>query len=78
MSFLRALFAPLGIAMIDASHPATRAAAAPVLSAALEKAGDIAAKVYIDYQALRAVLNLDIAAKGAGTNQGHSETLIGV
>jgi len=45
VSFLRALFAPLGIAVIDASHPATRAAAAPVLSAALEKAGDIAAKV---------------------------------
>jgi bacillithiol synthase len=45
VSFLRALFAPLGIAVIDASHPATRDAAAPVLSAALEKAGDIAAKV---------------------------------
>ena len=45
VSFLRALFAPLGIAVIDASHPATRAAAKPVLSAALEKAGDIAAKV---------------------------------
>jgi uncharacterized protein YllA (UPF0747 family) len=45
VSFLRALFAPLGIAVIDASHPATRAAAAPVLSAALDKAGDIAAKV---------------------------------
>ena len=45
VSFLRALFAPLGIAVIDAWHPATRAAAAPVLSAALEKAADIAAKV---------------------------------
>jgi bacillithiol biosynthesis cysteine-adding enzyme BshC len=45
VSFLRALFAPLGIAVIDASNPATRAAAAPVLSAALEKAGDIAARV---------------------------------
>jgi bacillithiol biosynthesis cysteine-adding enzyme BshC len=45
VSFLRALFAPLGIAVIDASHPATRAAAKPVLSAALEKAGDIAARV---------------------------------
>jgi bacillithiol biosynthesis cysteine-adding enzyme BshC len=45
VSFLRALLAPLGISVIDAWHPATRAAAAPVLSAALEKAGDIAAKV---------------------------------
>lgn len=45
VSFLRALFAPLGIAVIDASHLSTRAAAKPVLSAALEKAGDIAAKV---------------------------------
>src|SRR5450759_5012799 len=45
VSFLRALFAPLGIAVIDASHPATRAAAKPVLSAALERAGDIAARV---------------------------------
>jgi uncharacterized protein YllA (UPF0747 family) len=45
VSFLRALFAPLGIAVIDAWHPATRAAAAPVLSAALEKAGDIAARI---------------------------------
>jgi bacillithiol biosynthesis cysteine-adding enzyme BshC len=41
--FLRALFAPLGISVIDASHPATRAAAKPILSAALEKADDIAA-----------------------------------
>ena len=41
--FLRALFAPLGISVLDASHPATRAAAKPVLSAALEKADDIAA-----------------------------------
>ncbi len=45
VSFLRALFAPLGIAVIDAWHPATRAAAAPLLSSALQKAGDIAAKI---------------------------------
>jgi bacillithiol synthase len=45
VSLLRALLAPLGIAVIDAWHPATRSAAAPVLSAALEKAGDIAARV---------------------------------
>ncbi len=43
--FLRALLAPLGIAVIDASHPATRALAKPALSAALEKAGEIAARV---------------------------------
>ena len=43
--FLRALFAPLGIAVIDAWHPATRAAAAPLLSSALQKAADIAAKI---------------------------------
>jgi uncharacterized protein YllA (UPF0747 family) len=42
VEFLRALFAPLGIAVIDASHSATRAAARPVLNAALEKADDIA------------------------------------
>lgn len=45
VAFLRALFAPLGIAVIDASHPATRAAAKSVLSAALEKADEIAAAV---------------------------------
>ena len=45
VSLLRALFAPLGIAVIDASHRATRAAAKPVLSAALEKAGAIAERV---------------------------------
>ncbi len=45
VAFLRALFAPLGIAVIDASHPDTRAAAKPVLSAALAKADEIAAAV---------------------------------
>ncbi len=45
VAFLRALFAPLGIAVIDASHPDTRATAKPVLSAALEKADEIAAAV---------------------------------
>jgi uncharacterized protein YllA (UPF0747 family) len=42
VNFLRALFAPLGISVIDASHPATRAAAQTVLSDALKKADDIA------------------------------------
>ncbi|MFL5640639.1 MAG: bacillithiol biosynthesis cysteine-adding enzyme BshC [Gemmatimonadaceae bacterium] len=45
VSFLRGLFAPLGIAVIDASHPATRAAAKPVLAAALGKAADLAARL---------------------------------
>jgi uncharacterized protein YllA (UPF0747 family) len=45
VSFLRALFEPIGIAVIDAWHPATRAAAGPILGAALEKGGDIAAKI---------------------------------
>jgi bacillithiol biosynthesis cysteine-adding enzyme BshC len=42
VSFLRELFAPLGIAVIDASHPATRAAAKPVVTKALELASEIA------------------------------------
>ncbi len=45
VAFIRALFAPLGIAVIDASHPATRTAANPVLSAALENADEIATAV---------------------------------
>jgi bacillithiol biosynthesis cysteine-adding enzyme BshC len=45
VSFLRELFAPLGIAVIDASHPATRAAANPVVTRALELAGEIANSV---------------------------------
>lgn len=45
VAFLRALFAPLGIAVIDASHSATRAAARPVLNAALKKADEIAGAV---------------------------------
>ena len=38
IAFLRALFEPLGIAVLDAAHPATRAAALPVLRGALENA----------------------------------------
>jgi uncharacterized protein YllA (UPF0747 family) len=45
VSFLRELFAPLGIAVIDASHPATRAAANPVVTKALELASEIAEAV---------------------------------
>jgi len=45
VAFLRALFEPLGIAVIDASHPATRGAARPLLADALIKAATIAARV---------------------------------
>jgi uncharacterized protein YllA (UPF0747 family) len=45
VSFLRALFEPLGIAVIDASHPATREAAKPVLVDALRHSAVISAKV---------------------------------
>jgi bacillithiol biosynthesis cysteine-adding enzyme BshC len=46
VAFLRELFAPLGIAVIDASHPATRAAANPVVTKALELASEIADSVH--------------------------------
>jgi uncharacterized protein YllA (UPF0747 family) len=54
VAFIRALFAPLGIAVIDASHAATRAAAKPVLSAALKKADDIATAVSVRNRELEA------------------------
>jgi bacillithiol synthase len=45
VSFLRALLGPLGIAVLDASHSATRAAAGSVLVQALERASEIATAV---------------------------------
>jgi bacillithiol synthase len=45
VSFLRELLAPLGIAVVDASHSATRAAAKPFLVKALERAPEIAANL---------------------------------
>lgn len=45
VGFLRALLEPVGIAVIDASHPATRAAARAVLSGALVNAREIAERV---------------------------------
>ena len=45
VTFLRALLSPLGIAVIDASHPATRSAAHPVLAKALGSASEIASSV---------------------------------
>ena len=45
VAFLRALFEPLGIAVLDASHAATRAAARPLLAQALGKASEIATSI---------------------------------
>ncbi len=45
VALLRELFAPLGIAVLDASHTATRGAALPVLRAALEKSELIAKRL---------------------------------
>ena len=41
VAMLRLLLEPLGIAVLDASHPATRAAANPVLEAALDRAVEV-------------------------------------
>ncbi len=43
VALLRALLEPLGIAVLDASHPAVRQAGAGVLHLALDRAGDVAA-----------------------------------
>ena len=45
VSLLRELFAPLGIAVLDAAHAATRSSALPVLRSALEKSGLIAERL---------------------------------
>ena len=47
VSLLRRLFAPLGISVIDASHPALRGASRGVLSAALEHSSDIADRIKV-------------------------------
>lgn len=54
VGFLRALFAPLGISVIDASHDATRAAAAPILQEALRQAAAIAANIAEQNRAIEA------------------------
>ncbi|HET7614728.1 MAG TPA: bacillithiol biosynthesis cysteine-adding enzyme BshC [Gemmatimonadaceae bacterium] len=54
VGFLRALFAPLGIAVIDASHAATRSAAGPILQKALRHAAEIAANVAEQNRAIEA------------------------
>jgi len=45
VALLRALLAPLGMPVIDASHPAVLAASAPTLALALERGGDIDASL---------------------------------
>jgi len=41
VTLLRTLLAPLGVPVLDASHPAVHSASAPILTLALERAGDI-------------------------------------
>ncbi|OYV71838.1 MAG: hypothetical protein B7Z72_06090, partial [Gemmatimonadetes bacterium 21-71-4] len=43
VALLRGLLEPLGIAVLDASHPAVRHAGAKMLDSALQRAGDVAA-----------------------------------
>jgi bacillithiol biosynthesis cysteine-adding enzyme BshC len=45
LTFLRALLEPFGIPVLDASHPAVRRAAAPVLQSALRDAGAVRSAV---------------------------------
>ena len=50
---LRAILQPLGIAVLDASHPAVRRAAAPVLFGALEKAPALERALAERFEAIR-------------------------
>ena len=59
VAFLREVFEPLGIAVIDASHAATRAAARPVLAEALKKSAEVASRI--------AARNREIEAAGFAT-----------
>lgn len=45
VSLLRELFAPLGIAVLDASHEAVREASAPVVRLALERADELSRRI---------------------------------
>jgi uncharacterized protein YllA (UPF0747 family) len=45
VAFLRALLEPLGMAVLDASHPAVRAASLPILTSALQRGDSIARAV---------------------------------
>ena len=54
VSQLRALLEPLGIAVLDASHPAVRRTAEPVIGRALEKAPAVEQALRARYEAIRA------------------------
>ncbi|MEO8561474.1 MAG: bacillithiol biosynthesis BshC [bacterium] len=54
VALLRELLAPLGVAVLDASHAAVYAASAPTIAVALERAGDIEALLARRSTALRA------------------------
>lgn len=54
VELLRQLLQPLGIAVLDASHPVVRARAMPLLHRALERAGDVHDAVAATSQAIRA------------------------
>ncbi|HUF66425.1 MAG TPA: bacillithiol biosynthesis cysteine-adding enzyme BshC [Gemmatimonadaceae bacterium] len=51
---LRGVLEPFGITVLDAAHPATRAAASPVLMSALERAHDVAGMVQQRSEEIRA------------------------
>lgn len=52
VELLRALFAPLGISVLDASHDAVRRRSAPVIRLALERADDIATAISANNSAI--------------------------
>jgi bacillithiol biosynthesis cysteine-adding enzyme BshC len=54
LALLRRVLEPLGIAVLDAAHPAVRAAGAPLLRDALREAGAIEQALSVREQALRA------------------------
>jgi bacillithiol synthase len=54
VTHLRGLFAPLGIAVLDASHPGVRNAAEPVLLRALESAAQVERALRQRFDAIRA------------------------
>lgn len=53
LHLLRHIFEPLGIAVLDASHPAVRESAAPVLRSALDRAADIEGALRARHDAIR-------------------------
>lgn len=55
LQHLRALLEPLGIAVFDASHPAYRKTAEPILRLALERSADVAEAVAARTAAIRAL-----------------------